>query len=136
MRKQPGVMLYFDIRPCLERLSLEDQGQLFRAILDYGEYGAEPDFEYMLGIAWDFIKPRLDRDRERYEERIRQCEDAAKRRWAKESDADACQRMPTTTPTSTPKTNSTSPSKSVTTPPDFPGKSPDFADISYNFAEV
>ena len=36
MGKQPGVMIYFDIRPCLVRLSLEEQGQLFRAILDYG----------------------------------------------------------------------------------------------------
>ena len=91
MGKQPGVMLYFDIRPCLERLTMDQQGQLFRAILDYGEWGIEPDFEYMLGIAWDFIRPRLDRDRERYEERVRQCEEAARRRWEKQTDANACQ---------------------------------------------
>lgn len=70
MKQQPGVMLYFEVRPCLERLSLEDQGQLFRAILDYGEYGIEPDFQYMLGIAWDFIRPRLDRDRDRYADKL------------------------------------------------------------------
>jgi hypothetical protein len=95
MGKQPGVMLYFDIRPCLERLTMDQQGMLFRAILDYGEDGIEPDFHYMLGIAWDFIKPRLERDRERYEEKVRQCEEAARRRWESQSHADACQRMPT-----------------------------------------
>lgn len=95
MGKQPGVMLYFDIRPCLERLTMDQQGMLFRAILDYGEEGIEPDFDYMLGIAWDFIKPRLERDRERYEEKVRQCEEAARRRWEGQSHADACQRMPT-----------------------------------------
>ena len=99
MGKQPGVMLYFEIRPCLERLTMDEQGQLFNAILNYGEFGIEPGFEYMLGIAWDFIKPRLDRDKERYEERVRQCEEAARRRWEKADDADACQRMPTTTTT-------------------------------------
>ena len=70
MGKQPGVMLYFEIRPCLERLTMDEQGQLFRAILDYGEDGIEPNFQYMLGIAWDFIKPRLERDRERYDEKV------------------------------------------------------------------
>ena len=68
MKTQPGIMLYFDVRPCLARLTMEEQGRLFNAILNYGEFGAEPDFDYMLGIAWDFIKPRLDRDKERYEE--------------------------------------------------------------------
>lgn len=76
MENQPGVMLYFDIRPCLSRLTLDEQGQLFNAILNYGECGAEPDFEYMLGVAWDFIKPRLERDRLRYAETVR------KRRYA------------------------------------------------------
>ena len=99
MGKQPGVMLYFEIRPCLARLTMDEQGRLFNAILDYGELGIEPDFNYMLGIAWDFIKPRLDRDREHYEERVRQCGEAARRRWEKQADADACERMPTTTVT-------------------------------------
>lgn len=103
MGKQPGVMLYFDIRPCLARLTMDEQGQLFRAILDYGEDGIEPDFDFMLGVAWDFIKPRLERDRERYAERVRQCEEAARRRWEKQADADICVRMPTTA--SIPNTN-------------------------------
>lgn len=69
--KQPGVMLYFDIRPCLARLTMDEQGMLFNAILNYGENGIEPDFEYMLGVAWDFIKPRLERDRLRYADKVR-----------------------------------------------------------------
>lgn len=44
MGKQPGVMLYFEIRPCLERLTMDEQGRLFNAILDYGEEGIEPKF--------------------------------------------------------------------------------------------
>lgn len=63
---RPGVMLYFDVRPCIKRLTTEEKGQLFEAILDYGELGVFPEFEGMLGIAWDFISPRLDRDSEAY----------------------------------------------------------------------
>ena len=63
---RPGVMLYFDIRPCIKRLTTEEKGRLFEAILDYGEFGVFPEFEGMLGIAWDFISPRLDRDSEAY----------------------------------------------------------------------
>ena len=66
MGSQPGVMLYFEVRPCLIRLNDGEKGQLFEAILDYGEHGIVPDFDGKMGVAWDFIKPRLDRDSERY----------------------------------------------------------------------
>ena len=84
MGTQPGIMLYFDVRPCLARLTMEEQGRLFNAMLNYGEFGTEPDFEYMLGIAWDFIKPRLDRDRERYEDICEKRRQAILTRWEKQ----------------------------------------------------
>ena len=66
--EKPGVMLYFDIRPCLNRLTDSEQAQLFRAILDYGESSIEPGFEDRLGLVWDFVKPMIDRDTDRYKE--------------------------------------------------------------------
>lgn len=83
MGKMPGVMLYFEVLPCLDRLTCDQQGQLFRAILNYGAYGSIPDFQGMLGIAWDFIRPRLDRDRQRYEEQCAKSRYAAYTREAK-----------------------------------------------------
>ena len=67
-KKKPGVMLYFDVRPCLNRLTDAEQAQLFRAILDYGESGIDPGFENRLGLVWDFVKPMIDRDADRYKE--------------------------------------------------------------------
>ena len=67
---KPGVLFYFDIRPCIKRLSTNEKGQLFEAILDYGEFGAEPELNGALGIAWDFIKPRIDLDSEQYELKV------------------------------------------------------------------
>ncbi len=66
MKKRPGVLLYFDIRNGMKRLSTSDKGRLFDAILDYAENGVVPDFEGGLGVAWDFIAQKLDKDAETY----------------------------------------------------------------------
>lgn len=66
MGKKPGVMLYFEMRPCLRRLTDAEKGRLLEAILDYGEEGKAPELKGMAALAWDFIRPRLDRDAERY----------------------------------------------------------------------
>lgn len=115
---RPGIMLYFDVRPCLKRLTMEQQGELFNAILDFGENGVVPEFDGLLGIAWDFIEPRLVRDAERYEKTVSARRAAAQSRWDKQSmqmhaNADfAMQTMPT--PTSTPTTTATTSSSSKT----------------------
>ena len=83
---KPGVMFYFDIRPCLKRLNTEEKGQLFEAVLDYGESGREPDFGGMVGVAWDFIKPSIDRDAGRYEKLVLQKQYAAYARETKKRD--------------------------------------------------
>ena len=62
MGKRPGVMLYFDLRPSLKLLSTEDRGRLFDAILDYAELGVVPELDGMLAMAWEFIRPRIDKD--------------------------------------------------------------------------
>lgn len=144
---KPGVMFYFDIRPCIKRLGYEDKGRLFEAILDYGQSGTIPEFDGVLGIAWDFIQPRLDQDSERYGEKIDQRRYAvyvreAKKRdilplsfdeWAAVPDAEKHQllspdigRYPTSTSTSTTTstTTTTSTIREAGKPPARPRFSP------------
>lgn len=46
---------------------------LFLAILDYGQFGTEPEFESdKLWVAWELIKPLLDRDLKNYEKKVNQ----------------------------------------------------------------
>jgi len=82
---KPGVMFYFEIRPCLERLTLKEKGILFEAILDYGEYGTEPELKGKPGVAWDFLRPRLDRDNARYFRQLEQRQYAAYSKNAKKN---------------------------------------------------
>lgn len=123
---KPGVMFYFDVRPCIKRLNLNEKGQLFEAILDYAESGIEPELDGALGIAWDFIQPRLDQDTERYGNKVLQKQYAAfvrelKKRgsvvisfdeWKNMTDVERDQlisgdigRYPTSTSTPTPTSN-------------------------------
>lgn len=127
MSQRPGVMLFFDVRPALKRLTIEERGRLFEAILDYGELGLLPDFEGGLGIVWDFIQPRIDQDAARYADKVLKNRYSVYTREAKKAgiqpvefeiwrtDPDTfyraissdANRYPTTTATSTPETTST-----------------------------
>lgn len=112
---KPGVMFYFNVRPCLKRLDIAEKGRLFEAILDYGEFGIIPEMDGALGVAWDFIQNRIDLDSQRYESIVEKRTQAAKTRWAKEElaifDANECTcipDMPTTTTNTTTKAISSS----------------------------
>ena len=80
---KPGVMFYFDVRPCIKRLDAAEKGRLFEAILDYGEFGVVPELDGALGVAWDFIQPKLDRDSGRYDRQVEQRQYAVYVREAK-----------------------------------------------------
>ncbi len=69
---KPGVMFYFEVRPCLKRLTDAERLSLFDAVLDYGEFGIVPELEGAVGVAWDFLQPKLDRDNERYNRVVQQ----------------------------------------------------------------
>ena len=84
VKARPGVMVYFEaVRPALSRLDNEQCGALFRAIIDYAEYGAVSDLEPMTGMAFDLLRPKIDRDAEKYEESREQRQHAVYVREAK-----------------------------------------------------
>lgn len=64
---RPGIMLYFDILDPIRVLPDEDKGRLLVAMLEYGQSGTLPEFDGMLALAWGFIKPKLDKDEDSYE---------------------------------------------------------------------
>lgn len=88
-KQRPGVMIYFDIAHSINRLSNEERGILFSAIMEYGEFGTVPALDGMLAMAWDFIKPRLDRDAKKYEEMCQKRTAAINSRWNKERASNA-----------------------------------------------
>lgn len=72
-QERPGIMVYFDdVLPSLECLSVGDVGRLFIAMLRYGRDGMSPDFGDSAGlsIAWNFIRPKIDRDKANYDKSV------------------------------------------------------------------
>ena len=67
---RPGIMLYFDILEPIRVLPDEDKGRLLVAMLEYGKEGTVPKFEGMLALAWGFVKPKIDKDKEEYDRTI------------------------------------------------------------------
>lgn len=67
---RPGIMLYFDILEPIRVLPDEDKGRLLVAMLEYGKEGIVPEFEGMLALAWGFVKPKIDKDKEEYDRTI------------------------------------------------------------------
>lgn len=108
---RPGVMVYFDILPCLERLTREEMGALFEAIMDYARFGELPDLDGACAIAFDFMRPRIDLDAEAYEAKKESNKRAAMIRWHGKpgtedaSASDAMHNMPNTNTNSNPNSN-------------------------------
>lgn len=67
---RPGIMVYFDMLGPIRVLSDADKGRLFLAMLEYGQDGTVPQFDGMLALAWEFAKPKLDKDNEEYNRTI------------------------------------------------------------------
>lgn len=96
MKQMPGVMLYFDTRDCLDLLTREEKGDLFSAIMDYGQFGILPELTGGAAVAWAFLKPYINRDRARYEDKVRRNTEAANRRWGNDPALFSCETMPKT----------------------------------------
>ena len=64
---RPGIMVYFDIMEALKKLPDADKGRLFWAMLEYGKSGTVPELDGLaLELAWEFVKPKIDKDEAEY----------------------------------------------------------------------
>ena len=63
---RPGMMIYFELRQCMQWMSYAEKGELFDALLLYGETGRVPELSERLAIVWPLLQPKLDQDRQRY----------------------------------------------------------------------
>ena len=97
MKEKPGVMLYFDRLPYLNRMDDTQRGKLFLWIMEYAQYGVIPEIEdAMLGMAWDVVKPAIDLDTERYEAKCERNRENIQKRWKKDSNTTVSSRIPNT----------------------------------------
>ncbi len=81
MSKKPGVMIYFDIMYAMRKLSYQEAGQLFMAIMEYAENQTQPELSEKLELVWSLIRPRLDTDDQAYYEKSAKARYSIYTRW-------------------------------------------------------
>lgn len=65
--KTPGVMIYFNtINAFLPRMTSEEAGDLFKAIINYAQTGEVTELDGFGGAAFDLLRPVIDKDAEKY----------------------------------------------------------------------
>ena len=67
---RPGIMIYFDMLGPIRVLPDADKGRLLVAMLEYGQKGTVPEFDGMLALAWEFVKPKIDKDSDEYNKTV------------------------------------------------------------------
>ena len=76
--KKKSFLFYFDYREHLKLLTDEERGKLLMALLDYGEFGIEPELDGAARMAFSFMALQIKRDSEKYV-KIREARRAAGR---------------------------------------------------------
>ncbi len=76
------VQLYYTYRQVVSKLSYEEKGRIFDAILDYAEHGTEPVLGGMADVVFPTFAMLIDRDKAAYEERCRKNRENAQKRSA------------------------------------------------------
>ena len=84
----PGVMLYLELYPLLDYLTMDERGHLLSAILAYARDAQTPDFTSpTLAAVWTLVMPRIDRDKAAYVKKVKDAKYAAYSRECKRSGA-------------------------------------------------
>lgn len=79
---KPGIMLYFELRPCIEQMNPQEKAEMLDALMDYGEYGQTPELSEKLRMLWPLVRQKLDRDTDRYERTVNRNQYALYSRYA------------------------------------------------------
>ena len=85
---------YHSYRRKVAKLSDQEVGRLFRALLEYSESGEAKELAGRESVAFDFIADDIDRQKRAYQEKCEQSKKNASKRWDAE-DAAAYDGMPT-----------------------------------------
>lgn len=79
MNVKKSFVLYCDYREHIRLLNDAERGQLFAALFDYIIDGKENDLSPMAKMAFSFIKTQLDRDSEKYAQKVNKRKEAGKK---------------------------------------------------------
>ena len=78
MVEKPSFVLYIEYLKHIQKLSMEQRGELFTAILCYASGESIPELDAAADMAFSFIRERMDRDSAAYMEKVEKRREAGK----------------------------------------------------------
>lgn len=85
MSKKKSFIMFLDRKEEINMLTDEQSGKLFKAIFEYVDSGAEPDFsELALAILFSIFKSQIDANTEKYAKVCERRSENQKKRWEKQ----------------------------------------------------
>lgn len=78
MVEKPSFVLYIEYLKHIQKLSMEQRGELFTAILCYAAGDEVPELDAAADMAFSFIRERMDRDSAAYMEKVEKRREAGK----------------------------------------------------------
>ena len=97
MKKPKGFFTYFHLSPVIDKLSDEQAGQLYKALMRYGDTGELTDFSGDLAcdMAYTLMRGEIDVNFERYQETCRRNSENGKKGGAPAGNSNAAKKQPT-----------------------------------------
>ncbi len=87
-------ILYLSLYKPLQRLTMEQRGEVFTAIFEYLLHGTVPTSSKEVSLFFDFMQTFFDEAQEKYQKKCEKSQKAAQMRWHKDEvdaqNADAC----------------------------------------------
>ena len=79
MAEKNSFVLYVEYLQNIELLSMEQRGELFTAIMHYASGKEVEDLDGMVMMAFSFIRSQMDRDNEKYQDKLEKRREAGKK---------------------------------------------------------
>ena len=86
MKDISALLLFKDMKIFIDKLSMEETGELFKAIFAYANKETVPELSSKVDIVYEMFRKTIDKNEEAYKKKCERNKENAKKRWKKEEE--------------------------------------------------
>ncbi len=86
MKDISALLLFKDMKAYIDKLSMEETGELFKAVFAYANKEQVPQLSSRVDIMFELFKRTIDKNEEAYKKKCERNKENAKKRWKKDEE--------------------------------------------------
>lgn len=86
MKDISALLLFKDMKTYIDKLSMEETGELFKAVFAYANKEQVPQLSSRVDIMFELFKRTIDKNEEAYKKKCERNKENAKKRWKKDEE--------------------------------------------------